>query len=189
MNLTPEQVEDVVQELRQLNAVSVVQGSGRVDKIRHYAYQWFGISAPEAAIMTELLLRGDQTLGELRQRASRMETIADLGTLHQILDGLEKKNLIVYLTPSGRGQVVTHNVYRQEELDQLRAKYKGYVASSEVDDSSSSDSATERSSPRASPSHSANQTSIAALQSEVESLKQLVESFSDRLEKLERLIQ
>lgn len=126
MNLTVDQVEDVVDQLRVTGAVARVEGSGRVTKVRHYAYQWFGINGPESAVITELLLRGAQTLGELRQRASRMEPIVDLGSLQVILASLQKKNLIVYLTPAGRGQIVTHNVYLPEELDSLRSQYANY---------------------------------------------------------------
>jgi hypothetical protein len=41
---------------------------------------------------------------------------------------LQQKHLIVPLTPSGRGQVVTHALYQAQELEHLREKYKGYVA-------------------------------------------------------------
>ena len=43
---------------------------------------------PQLAILTELLLRGRQTLGELRGRASRMVPIDDLGTLRTELQEL-----------------------------------------------------------------------------------------------------
>ncbi|MEK0424579.1 MAG: hypothetical protein RJB11_670, partial [Planctomycetota bacterium] len=80
-NYTSDQVETIVDELRSIGAVAIVQGSGRVTKVRHYAYNWMGLDKVEAAVMTELLLRGEQTLGELRTRASRMEPIQDLDEL------------------------------------------------------------------------------------------------------------
>ena len=67
-NYTSEQIETIVDELRALGAAAMIQGSGRVTKVRHYAYHWLGLEKVEAAIMTELLLRGEQTLGELRTR-------------------------------------------------------------------------------------------------------------------------
>ncbi len=70
--------------------------------------------------MAELLLRRAQTVGELRGRAARMEPIKDLGELRPTLDSLEKKGLISYLTPAGRGSVVTHALYLERELDKLR---------------------------------------------------------------------
>lgn len=44
----------------------------RVEKFRHIAGEALEIRAPEQAILAELLLRGPQTVGELRARASRM---------------------------------------------------------------------------------------------------------------------
>ena len=54
---------------------------GRVPKFKHQLYEWMGVNAAELAVMAELLLRGEQTLGELRARASRMTRISDLGEL------------------------------------------------------------------------------------------------------------
>jgi uncharacterized protein YceH (UPF0502 family) len=124
MSLTPEEVEIVLEELRGMGAVAEVQGSGRVSKYRHLLYDWLGVDKHEIAVMTELLLRGEQTVGELRGRAARMEPIADLGALRPILESLEGKRLLVSLTPEGRGQVVTHNLHPEKELEQLRARIR-----------------------------------------------------------------
>jgi len=104
-----------------------VQGSGRVAKYRHHAYEWLGVEKTELAVMTELLLRGEQTLGELRGRAARMEPIADLGALKPVIDGLVQKGLMIVLTPLGRGQVVSHNLYKERELAEIKARFQGYV--------------------------------------------------------------
>ena len=58
----------------------MVEGYGRVTKYRHYLYEWLGVEKIELSVMTELLLRGAQTEGELRGRASRMDAIPDLAT-------------------------------------------------------------------------------------------------------------
>jgi uncharacterized protein YceH (UPF0502 family) len=121
MELTQEDVEQVLEELRGLGAVTEVQGSGRVLKYRHHAYEWLGVTAVELAVMTELLLRGEQTLGDLRARAARMEPIADQAALKTIVDGLLKKGLMQELTPPGRGQVVSHNLYKDRETADLKA--------------------------------------------------------------------
>jgi uncharacterized protein YceH (UPF0502 family) len=120
MNLSAEDVEQVLEELRALGAVTEVQGSGRVAKYRHHAYDWLGVDKFELAVMTELLLRGEQTLGELRGRAARMEPIADLAALKPITESLIKKKLLIELGPPGRGQVVTHSLYKDQELAELR---------------------------------------------------------------------
>ena len=122
-NITAEEVEDVLSELRELGAVTEVQSGGRVARYKHRMYEWLGVDKVELAVMAELLLRGDQTVGELRGRAARMEPIADLHALKPIVQSLAAKNLIISLTPEGRGQVITHNLYKPRELDELRARY------------------------------------------------------------------
>jgi uncharacterized protein YceH (UPF0502 family) len=127
-NYSAEDVEQILEELRGLGAVVQVQGSGRVDKYKHLAYDWLGVDKIELAVMAELLLRGEQTVGELRSRAARMEPIADLAGLKPVLESLIKKHLVLSLTPEGRGQVVTHNLYKERELVELKARYAGHVA-------------------------------------------------------------
>lgn len=121
MNLEPDQVENSLEKLRQLSAVIEVSGGGRVSKYRHLIYEWMGIDKVEAAVMAELLLRGAQTIGELRGRAARMEPIADLNALQPILQSLIQKKLVISLSPPGRGQIVTHGLYLPEELDKVKA--------------------------------------------------------------------
>lgn len=113
-------VQVTLDSLRQLGAVVEVQGDGRAAKFRHRAYDWLGVDKAEAAVLAELLLRGPQTLGELRSRAARMESIADLNALRPIIDTLISRQLMVELSPPGRGQIVTHGLYDEAELEQLQ---------------------------------------------------------------------
>src|SRR5262245_18900555 len=134
MNLSPEDVEQVLEELRGMGAVTEVQGSGRVAKYRHHTYEWLGVEKTELAVMTELMLRGEQTLGELRGRAARMEPIPDLAALKPVVDSLVAKGLMIELTPAGRGQVVSHGLYKERELAELKARYAGHVPPSYADE-------------------------------------------------------
>lgn len=120
MQLSEEQVDDACESLRKSGALLQVQGTSRVDRYRHLAYEWLGVDKVELAVMAELLLRGSQTVGELRGRAARMEPIKDLGELQPTLDSLAAKGLIMYLTPPGRGCVVTHALYLDRELEKVR---------------------------------------------------------------------
>jgi uncharacterized protein YceH (UPF0502 family) len=131
MQLEPDEVEESLERLRQLGAVGMVEGYGRVQKYRHYLYDWLGVDKVELAVMTELLLRGDQTVGELRGRAARMEPIADMAALKPVLDSLKAKGLIISLSPEGRGQVIAHALFKPREIESLRAKYEG-AAGSEI---------------------------------------------------------
>src|SRR6188508_718596 len=119
MQLEESQVDDACESLRKSGAMLQVQGTSRVDRYRHLAYEWLGVEKVELAVMAELLLRGAQTVGELRGRAARMEPIKDLGELQPTLDSLAAKGLIMYLTPPGRGCVVTHSLYLDREMEKV----------------------------------------------------------------------
>ncbi len=118
-------VEKALDQLRTLGVVSEIDWMGRAAKYKHHAYEWLGVSKPEIAVMTELLLRGEQTLGDLRTRASRMEPIPDQATLKPIVDGLVQRGLMIELTPAGRGQMVTHGLYLEHELAELKSRAGG----------------------------------------------------------------
>lgn len=122
-NVEPEDAEQSLDRLREMGAVGLVQGYGRVQKYRHYMYDWLGVDKVELAVMAELLLRGPQTEGELRGHASRMEPIGDLNELRTVLASLKAKRLVIPLTPEGRGHAVTHALYHPAELDRVRAQY------------------------------------------------------------------
>src|SRR5262245_42187148 len=86
MQLEEADVSEALDTLKGMGAVAEIQGSGRVAKFRHLLYEWLGVDKVELAVMAELLLRGAQTEGELRGRASRMGPIADLNALRGILE-------------------------------------------------------------------------------------------------------
>jgi uncharacterized protein len=189
-NYSSEQVERVVDELKGIGAVTLVHGNGRTEKVRHYAYQWLGLGKVDAAIMTELLLRGHQTLGELRTRASRMEPIPDLNELQQLLEGLAAKKLIVYLTPPGRGQLVSHNLYPEWELEELQ---KTIVVLEEGSHDSDADESHARSSIRSesrtspvSRDNSLSSNELASLKASMADMKAIIHQLSERLAHLER---
>src|SRR5438552_1410319 len=51
MQLEQPQIEEALDKLRQLGAVAEVQGSGRVVRFRHLAYDWLGVEKVELAVM------------------------------------------------------------------------------------------------------------------------------------------
>ncbi len=125
MHLDNSAVETALEALRRHGAVGIIQGVGRVDKYRHYAYEWLGVDKLELSVLCELLLRGPQTEGELRAHVSRMDPIPDLPALRTVLDALEKKGMLHQLTPPGRGHTVTHAFHLPQELERIRAQYQG----------------------------------------------------------------
>jgi uncharacterized protein YceH (UPF0502 family) len=125
MTLSADEVERILEELRVLGAVAEAPESTRSVKFRHRAYEWLGVERAQLAVMAELLLRGAQTLGELRGRAARMEPIADMAALKPIVDALVARGLMIELTGPGRGQVVSHGLYAEPELAELRSGHSG----------------------------------------------------------------
>jgi uncharacterized protein YceH (UPF0502 family) len=120
LTLNDGEVENTLEELQKKGLVSKIVG-GRVERWRHLLYECWRADKIELAVLAELLLRGPQTEGELRGRASRMEPIDDLETLRGILRKLAERNLVVYLTPEGRrGAVLSHGFHDPVELATLR---------------------------------------------------------------------
>jgi uncharacterized protein YceH (UPF0502 family) len=125
LNLTDLDVEEALLAAQKRALVTRITG-GRVERWRHGLYEAWNVGKVELAILAELLLRGPQTEGELRARASRMEAIADLDALRAALGPLAERRLIVYLTPEGRrGTVLTHGFHSAQELDRLRNRHQG----------------------------------------------------------------
>lgn len=110
-------VEETMDELRQLGLAAVVHPeSGRTERYRHYMRHRLTLSEPQLAILTELLLRGRQQLGELRSRASRMVPVESLEQLRDELQGLLEMKLVQLSGPlQRRGVEVDHNLYAEGE--------------------------------------------------------------------------
>jgi uncharacterized protein YceH (UPF0502 family) len=133
MALDEERVSRAIMRLRECGAMAEVFGSGRIGRYRHLAYEWLGVEKEQLSILGELLLRGEQTEGDLRGRVSRMDPIADLPTLREHLDALAAKGLVVWLSPPGRGRLLTHGLLPQEELAAVRTRSGGSPAADTAD--------------------------------------------------------
>lgn len=170
MNLEAIDVENALEKLRAMGAVSEVQGGGRVAKFKHYLYEWLGVSKVESAVMIELLLRGAQTVGELRGRAARMEPIASVSELKPIVDGLVERGLVLSLTPEGRGHTVTHALYFDEELEKVKRNLP-----EEQPASSSGTGSTQKTN-----ASSSLKSEVAELRAEVAELRAVVEALQQK---------
>jgi uncharacterized protein len=84
---------DVRSALTHLELQSLVRSiaESRATKYEHRLQDAFNFYRPEIAVICELLLRGPQTPGELRNRASRMHPFEDLDSLHSALQRLSKR--------------------------------------------------------------------------------------------------
>jgi uncharacterized protein YceH (UPF0502 family) len=130
MTLDEERVSRALGRLRECGAAAEVFGSGRIARYRHLAYEWLGVEKEELAILGELLLRGEQSEGDLRGRASRMDPIPDLGALRTHLDRLAGRGLVVWLSPPGRGRLLTHGLLPPDELREVQVRIGGGVVPS-----------------------------------------------------------
>lgn len=85
-------VLDALDSLRGKGLARQVEMSGsRVPKYRHVAREALSIDTNQLVVLTELLLRGPQTMGELRGRASRMHPIESLDVVKNILQTLMER--------------------------------------------------------------------------------------------------
>ncbi len=119
-----EEVEDALESLERRELVKpVIASTGRAQRWRQEVGRAMDLDAADIAILGELLLRGAQSEGELRARASRMRPIEDLAQLRERLNSLRGRPaaLVVRLSPdsSQRGVRWTHGLYRKPELSQI----------------------------------------------------------------------
>lgn len=100
--------EDVVRALNSLRfkQLSVISADGgRVPKYRHLLAEKLGLVAAEQAIICELLVRGPQTVGELRTRGERMHSFADLAAVEEVLQELmQREKPLITLLPRQPGR-------------------------------------------------------------------------------------
>jgi uncharacterized protein YceH (UPF0502 family) len=82
-------VAGAIDSLRKQSLVRVVQQSGsRVFKYRHLVNETLGLVAKQTAVLDVLMVRGPQTLGELRTRATRLVEFENLDDVETALEQL-----------------------------------------------------------------------------------------------------
>lgn len=99
-------VQSGLDSLREKKLVTMVSGAGmRVIKYRHRLPEHFQLDFADIALICILLLRGAQTLGELRQRCERLHAFPSLEAVQQALDELaSEEQSLVTLLPARPGQ-------------------------------------------------------------------------------------
>ena len=90
-------VEQALQLLRDKGLLLAITGAGsRVPKYGHRISEKLNLGRRELAILCELMVRGPQTLGELRTHCERMHPFDDLAEVEAVMDRLPE--LIVKLS-------------------------------------------------------------------------------------------
>jgi uncharacterized protein YceH (UPF0502 family) len=91
--------------LRQKQLVLKVTGAGhRVEKYAHRLGESLNLGRRELALLAVLMLRGPQTVGELRGRTERMHPFEDMEEVERVLEALAAREPDPLTAPATRGQ-------------------------------------------------------------------------------------
>ena len=83
------EVGAVADSLREKGLVHLVdRGESRVTKFRHILYEALNMGRPAIAVMCVLMLRGPQTVGEIRTRTNRLYDFSSLEDVETTLNSL-----------------------------------------------------------------------------------------------------
>jgi hypothetical protein len=83
-----------LESLRDRKLVRVVTtADGRVPKYRHVLDEALGLKSPEMAVMCVLMLRGPQTVGEIRTRTERLYPFSALSFVETTLEDLMTRDV------------------------------------------------------------------------------------------------
>jgi uncharacterized protein len=98
------QVQQAAQRLGQIGWARLASGPGsRVAKYRQLFDEAVGLDSAETAVLALLMLRGPQTVAELKTRSERLHRFADAGEVTETLARLDEREL-VHLLPRLPGQ-------------------------------------------------------------------------------------
>jgi uncharacterized protein YceH (UPF0502 family) len=130
----------------------------RAVKYRHLLDEALGLAGPELALLAVLMLRGPQTLGELKQRSERLHRFGSLEEVEATLAGLADRELVARL-PRRPGQ-------KEDRYAQLLGGAAGTAAPAEGEE------------PGAAPEQADR---VGALEARVERLEETVASLEEAL--------
>ena len=107
LSATEAEVQDAVDALKGLNLTFEASGS-RVTRYEHNLGRALALPAASVALLAVLMLRGPQTVSELRANAERLHRFADLSSVEGFLDELaarpiEKGGALVVKLPRAPG--------------------------------------------------------------------------------------
>ncbi|MDQ6678191.1 MAG: YceH family protein [Acidobacteriota bacterium] len=96
-------VSQALELLRQKRFASTIISGGRAQKYAQRMSETLNLGRRELALLCTLMLRGSQTLGELRDRSDRMFHFEDLTQVEIVLEHLSEAELAIRL-PRSPGQ-------------------------------------------------------------------------------------
>ncbi|MBX7053827.1 MAG: YceH family protein [Pyrinomonadaceae bacterium] len=171
VNYDESTVSGVLERLRDRNIVYVYYGStSRVPKYKHMLPSIYELEPDEVAVICVMLLRGPQTLGELRTRTERLFNFTGLGEIQETLDRLARRDdPIVVKLPVQPGQKearFAHLLSGEIDIEALAAAHasrssRGAVESERVEKL---------------------EEEVAAMRAEIDEIKQTFEQFRRQFE-------
>lgn len=90
-------VQETLDHLRTRHLSTVLHGSGRVLKYGHRASETLNVNNRELAVLCVMMLRGAQTLNELKTRTERLYAFDDLDSVQGCLEKLAERSMVVLL--------------------------------------------------------------------------------------------
>jgi uncharacterized protein YceH (UPF0502 family) len=91
-------IRDALQRLSARGWVRLASGPGsRAVKYRHLFDEALRVSGPEISLLAVLMLRGPQTLGELKTRTERLHGFESTAEVDEVLRGLVQRELVAQL--------------------------------------------------------------------------------------------
>jgi uncharacterized protein YceH (UPF0502 family) len=100
-------VMEALASLQYKGMVLRISGAGhRVEKYGHRLGEKLNLGRRELALLSVLMLRGAQTVGELRGRTERMHEFADMDEVEHVLKTLESREPEALVAPMARGRWV-----------------------------------------------------------------------------------
>ena len=176
MDLDEDTVWTALERLRALNLVTrhVAGGGSRTDKFKHQVAETLGWQSPQRAVMAELLLRGPQTVGELKTRCARMTAIDSTDAVGEILQRLSEGDA-----------AYVRMLARQPGQSAVRWTHTMYPP----DEEPAADVATIVASPPMRPSGVATDGRIAALEEELAALRDEIRALRDELAQLRQRVE
>jgi hypothetical protein len=92
-------IRAALEKLSNRKWVRLASGPGsRAVKYRHLLDEALNLDGPELSLLAVLMLRGPQTVGELKQRTERLHGFGSIDEVAQKLDALSERELVVRLT-------------------------------------------------------------------------------------------
>ncbi len=85
-----ETVLAAIESLREKKLAVIITGNSRVTKYGQRLSETLNLGRRELAVLCTLFLRGQQTLGEIRDRSERMFSFADLAEAERLLQKMEE---------------------------------------------------------------------------------------------------